>query len=105
MRRNGQMTMTNNTTIRERMLDWIRNGDGPTDHPVAASLARLGGLPILCIDGEADKDSGCHATGATGLVHEELPGGHHFGGAFVRVAERIETFTRTAGAAASLPGS
>ncbi len=81
-------------------LDWIRNGDGPTEHPVAASLARLGGLPIFCIDGAADKDSGCHATGATGLVHEELPGGHHFGGAFEKVAQRIEAFTRGAGAPA-----
>jgi type IV secretory pathway VirJ component len=73
-------------------LDWIRKGGGPTDHPVAAALARLGALPVLCLEGGTDRDSGCHAPGATGLVREELPGGHHFGGAFKKVAERIGAF-------------
>lgn len=86
-------------------LDWIRKGGGSTDHPVAASLAQLGGLPIFCLDGTADKDSGCHAPGVTGLVHEEIPGGHHFGAAFEKVAERIEAFIRRTGTTATLPGS
>jgi type IV secretory pathway VirJ component len=76
-------------------LDWIGKGDGPIDHPVAAALSRLGGLPILCVDGASDRDSGCHTVGATGLVHEEIPGGHHFGGAFDELARRIEAFTRS----------
>ena len=70
-------------------LDWIGKGDGPIDHPVASALSRLGNLPILCVDGASDRDSGCHATGATGLVHEEIPGGHHFGGAYDNLARRI----------------
>jgi type IV secretory pathway VirJ component len=79
-------------------LDWIEGGDGPTDFPVAASLARLGGLPILCLDGAEDRNSGCHGSGATGVLHEEIPGGHHFGGAFKKVAQRIEAFIRRDGA-------
>jgi type IV secretory pathway VirJ component len=85
-------------------LDWLRKGDTPTDHPVAPSIARLGGLPVFCLDGPADSDSGCNATGAKGLVHEEMPGGHHFGGAFVKVAQRIEAFTRVASAASATSG-
>jgi len=31
-------------------------------------------------------------------LHEEIPGGHHFGGAFKKVAQRIEAFIRRDGA-------
>lgn len=75
-------------------LDWIGRGGGPTDHPVAPALARLAGLPVLCIDGAEDRDSGCHAESVPGLVHDEVPGGHHFGGSFDAVAERIQHFIR-----------
>ena len=81
-------------TFEVSTLDWIRTGTSPTDHPVAASLERLGGLPVLCIDGAQQGLSGCSSAAVRGLTHVNLPGGHHFGGDYDALAARILDFMK-----------
>lgn len=80
-------------------LDWVRASSTPTSHPVAAALEQAGSLPVLCVDGSDDERSGCHGLPRAGLVHVEIPGGHHFGGEFGKLAEEIARFVGSSGAA------
>ncbi|HZI93706.1 MAG TPA: AcvB/VirJ family lysyl-phosphatidylglycerol hydrolase [Patescibacteria group bacterium] len=75
-------------------LDWIRTGESPTDHPVAAALERLDGLPVLCLDAAQHGPSGCPSATIRGLTHVNMPGGHHFGGDYDALAARILDFMR-----------
>lgn len=73
-------------------LDWIGAGGGSSGHPVAGSLSRLGGLPVLCVESPGESDSGCPTAASAALERVEVPGGHHFGGAFDALAARIAAF-------------
>jgi len=55
--------------------------------PLAPELRKLSGLKVLGFYGTDEADSLCKT--AAGLECVELPGGHHFGGAYARIAQRI----------------
>jgi hypothetical protein len=56
-----------------------RRSDGPPVRRRSLALARS---PSPLPRGRSDRDSGCTRPGPPVLWREELPGGHHFGGAF-----------------------
>ena len=57
--------------------------------PTAPELARWSGAPYVCMYGESDPDAACaQLTGHDGSVLK-LPGGHHFGGRFTKIADEI----------------
>jgi len=66
--------------------EWLgRAVHGP---PTAPEIDRLAGLRVLCLYGTDETDSACP------LVHrgpevERVPGGHHFGGSYTSLADRI----------------
>ncbi len=75
-------------------LDWIRSKEKPTKHAVRRAIEVTGGLPVLCLESTGAAGSGCPAKDVRDLSRQRLPGGHHFGGDFDGLAERILTFMR-----------
>ncbi len=66
-------------------------GGGGGDYEVLPEVQALGGMPVLCIYGDAEVDESLcpllkDVKGAKSLM---LPGGHHFGGDYARVARSI----------------
>jgi type IV secretory pathway VirJ component len=65
----------------------------PDDVPVVPEIARLTWAHLLCFYGEDETDSACRAiagdTSGRRWTAVALPGGHHFGGAYRAVGERI----------------
>ncbi|CAN7155767.1 hypothetical protein LJR164_000145 [Phenylobacterium sp. LjRoot164] len=68
--------------------DWL-NQNGPTAYPIAPTLARLKGLPIVCLYGDQEQDAACPSFPA-GLIRPiKLGGGHHFDGDYSSVGAAI----------------
>jgi type IV secretory pathway VirJ component len=66
-------------------------GGGGGDAEILPEVQSLGGMPVLCIYGDAEVDESLcpllkDVKGARSLM---LPGGHHFGGDYARVARSI----------------
>jgi type IV secretory pathway VirJ component len=70
---------------------WLGEGGDPR-HPTPAEVDRMT-PPVLCLVGAKETDSACHATRAHVVA---LPGGHHFGGDYERLAETILDFATKA---------
>jgi type IV secretory pathway VirJ component len=67
--------------------EWL--GAGGRGPPTAPEIERLAGLRVLCLYGDDETDSACQQVhGGTATV-VRVPGGHHFGGSYVSLAERI----------------
>ena len=75
------------TSFEFHVGDWLGTAKGNV--PTAGEIARLRGLNLLCLYGSDEDDSVCPRL-APGLARSvELPGGHHLGGAYRQLAERI----------------
>jgi type IV secretory pathway VirJ component len=64
------------------------------DRPTVPEIQRLRGLRLLCVYGADEKDSACRDLPRNLAITMELPGGHHFGGAYREVAGRILQMVR-----------
>ncbi|HAL21912.1 MAG TPA: acid virulence protein B, partial [Stenotrophomonas sp.] len=68
--------------------NWL--GGGGDGLPIAPEVARLPTAKTLCVFGEKDADALCPDLPANdGVQKVKLPGDHHFGGDYDRVAEVI----------------
>lgn len=68
--------------------DWL-DQNGPTAYPIAPVLAKLKGVPVVCLYGDQEEDAAC-PTFAAGLVRPiRLSGGHHFNGDYESVGAAI----------------
>jgi type IV secretory pathway VirJ component len=76
------------TDFEFHLTDWL-GGDDPTALPVAPEVAKLAGLRVLCVQGTDEDDSLCPMLDETRVRRFVLPGGHHFGGDYGVIAERI----------------
>jgi type IV secretory pathway VirJ component len=66
---------------------WLGSAAG--DRPILPEVARLDAADAFCLYGRDERDSLCPRV-PPGHVHaEELPGGHHFGGAYDALALKI----------------
>jgi type IV secretory pathway VirJ component len=73
--------------------DWVGGGEGGMQ--TRPELARLAPLPVLCLYGEGEKDSICPGLPAgAGVTREQVGTGHHFGGEYATLADRILAFAR-----------
>ena len=57
--------------------------------PTLPEIGKLAGLKTLCVYGAKERDSVCPLLPAGLAILDEVPGGHHFGGDYERVAEKI----------------
>lgn len=57
--------------------------------PVPPEIARLKGTRTLCFFGASEGDSPCHGLDPSLATAVAMEGGHHFGGAYESIAERI----------------
>jgi type IV secretory pathway VirJ component len=70
------------------VTEWL--GSTATDsRPVVPEIAKLQGLPVLCLFGSDEKDSICRTLDRAVATPIELGGGHHFGGNYAAVAKQI----------------
>ncbi|SFF24344.1 Type IV secretory pathway, VirJ component [Fontimonas thermophila] len=67
--------------------NWL--GSDSDGLPVQPELARLRAEDVLCLYGEEETDSLCRSAGAAHVHAEQLPGGHHFDGAYDTLAAAI----------------
>lgn len=70
------------------LANWVSNGqEGPETLP---EVAKINGIPFLCIYGAGDKDAICQKLEKTPSARVvKLPGGHHFAGNYALLAEQI----------------
>ena len=66
---------------------WLGGGDDAA-YPTSAEVRRLTGVPVVCIQGTDEADSGCRGLAGAATV-ETVPGGHHYGGDYAGLVARI----------------
>jgi type IV secretory pathway VirJ component len=62
------------------------------DLPTVSELQKLAGLPMLCVYGVDEKESGCRDASSDIVRKVERPGGHHFGGDYDVIGNLIADF-------------
>jgi type IV secretory pathway VirJ component len=77
-------------------------GSGNHELPIGVEMAKMSAANTLCLYGQGDNDSICPKVGAAHATVVELPGGHHFGGSYDRLADVILSQS-TGGPAAGSP--
>jgi len=75
------------TTFEFHVTAWLGSSEGGV--PTAGEIGRLKGLNVLCLYGSDDRESVCPTLPGGVAKVEELSGGHHFGGAYRELADRI----------------
>jgi type IV secretory pathway VirJ component len=74
--------------------DWIGSDDaGPQTRP---ELANVKTTPVLCIYGEGEKDTICPSLSPTRVTRQQVGTGHHFGGDYAQLADKILAFAKSA---------
>lgn len=81
-----------NASFEISIADWVGEaGGGPPTRP---EIGALGNMPVLCIYGEGETDSICPTLPAGAATRAQIGKGHHFGGEYATLAERILAFAR-----------
>jgi type IV secretory pathway VirJ component len=79
--------ISDNAVFEFHVANWL--GEPAKGLPTAPELERWSGSPYLCLYGQDDADSACRQlTGHDGSALV-MPGGHHFGGGYVEIAQQI----------------
>src|SRR5262249_24483120 len=86
--------LDSNASFEVTVTDWI--GAEDSGLPTRPELAALGTTPVLCIYGEGEKDSLCPSLTASRVHSEQVGSGHHFGGEYAELADRILAFAKSA---------
>ena len=81
----GLLGLSEQASFEFRVAGWLGVTTG--HHPTVPEVARLGGTPVLCLRGEDEDDSACRQL--QGVRTVTLPGGHHFGGDYGRIADAL----------------
>jgi type IV secretory pathway VirJ component len=82
------------TNFEFHVTDWLGRPGGSDVQPVGPEIAKLRGLRLLCLYGTDEKDSACPALPAELATVVAVEGGHHFGGAYRALADRILSAAR-----------
>jgi len=69
--------------------DWISTKPRGNTQPVQPEVEKLRGKKLLCVYGADETDSVCPRLPAGFARLDERPGGHHFGGDYRAIADRI----------------
>lgn len=77
--------------------NWLSAGDDDALE-IAPEVLRLSAEHTLCIEGEGDSDATCASLPPGHVTVRTLPGGHHFGGDYARLADLIGEGARASAA-------
>lgn len=80
------MGLGQNASFEFHLANWIGKDDGL---PILPEAVKLSEADTLCLYGEDEDDSLCPAIPAGHVHAQSLPGGHHFDGAYDKLAELI----------------
>jgi len=76
-----------NAEFEFKLTDWLGDAGGGT--PIKPELDAWAGSPVVCFYGKADKGNLCELLDPAKVKVVKLGGGHHFGGAYAEIADRI----------------
>ena len=76
-------------TFEFHLSNWLSGDDDDEALPIAPELQRMSGMRALCVYGDGADDSVCDDAASSTLRAVSLPGGHHFGGDYDRLADLI----------------
>jgi type IV secretory pathway VirJ component len=71
------------------MTDWLPTGGRKTPYAILPEVRRLAGTSLLCLYGADEHGTICPALDTTRFDVRMMPGGHHFGGEYERLAAVI----------------
>lgn len=71
------------------LTDWLGGVAHTTEEPILPEIERLKGTKFLCMYGDDDNDTVCKDLKAEQAVVVSVQGGHHFGGDYQSLADRI----------------
>ena len=80
--------MSASTAFEFHLSQWLGGAPGP-EVPVVPELTRLKGMRLLCVYGTLEATSPCRTLDPSLARVVALPGDHHFGGDYRRLAEVI----------------
>jgi type IV secretory pathway VirJ component len=83
----GLLGLSENASFEFHVAGWLGLDGG--HHPTAPEVARLGPTPVACVRGEDENDSACRLLHGAAVHTVTLPGGHHFGGHYDRIADAL----------------
>jgi type IV secretory pathway VirJ component len=83
----GLLGLSEQASFEFHVAGWLGIETG--HHPTVPEVARLGTTPVLCLRGEDEADSACRLLRGPAVRTVTLPGGHHFGGGYERIAEAL----------------
>jgi type IV secretory pathway VirJ component len=79
--------MSEHALFEFHMTSWLSDDNsGPATMP---EVARITGIPVLCIYGEQESDSLCPQLDPHTVAVVKLKGGHHFDGDYAALAQTI----------------
>jgi len=84
----GLLGLSSRAAFEFHVAGWLRE-EGDSRYSTVAELARLQGLRVACLYGEDDHASACRSLPAGEARAVALPGGHHFGGDYPRLATTL----------------
>ena len=79
-----------NAEFEVRVVDWIPGSD-PPGRAVRPELAAIN-VPVLCIYGEGESTTICPPSKSALVTGQRIGSGHHFGGDYAVLADRIVAF-------------
>jgi type IV secretory pathway VirJ component len=83
----GLLGLSEQASFEFHVAGWLGVETGR--HSTAPEVARLGATPVLCLRGEDEAGSACRLLHGTAVRSLMLPGGHHFGGSYERIADAL----------------
>jgi type IV secretory pathway VirJ component len=83
----GLLGLSEQASFEFHVAGWLGVETG--HHPTVPEVARLEATPVLCLRGEDETDSACRLLHGAAVRTVTLPGGHHFGGGYERIAEAL----------------
>lgn len=83
----GLLGLSEQASFEFHLAGWLGVETGR--HSTPPEVARLGATPVLCLRGEDEGGSACRLLHGTAVRSLALPGGHHFGGSYERIADAL----------------
>lgn len=80
-----------NANFKFHLIDLISNHHRSDDLPTVPEVQRLRGTRILCFYGVKEKEAACSSFPDSVATAVAMPDGHHFGGRYGEIADRIVT--------------